>query len=619
MSKTHAALLAVLVGAKALESPIGFATLRSFDGVDTGIAQDVDYGFVSVEQSTSPSSESANIVIVKFNIKFTSSFGGCSQASPCVGGLAVHDGVSINDGARDELVGGHYYEGETDPWNVPGETNVGQWTSEDGDVATGSFEIDAGLAHATYADHTVVVTAPSGPRIGYGIFRGLPSQFTEIGHYPGSDDPLRPSGTVSITTTLNGDLQVAYTLVGLDMTDGAMGGLHVHTGISCTDAGGHFWFPNTAADPWNAVDTVYTTTGVTGTVIGRFTVADTGLNLGNMDGHAVVVHKANPNGATRIGCGTLMKQGSGPTVGLVSIGNYPENVAASVRGEVQISAGAGVGDLTVNYKLWFDEAGLLANDSGGLHIHKGVSCEDKDLVGGHYWDVALDATDPWGAGTMWTNIASDNNYSEGSFQVPKNFPFAAQTGHAVVVHNTAGARIGCGTIQGLEGYRAKLTAYPGYAGGETVSAEVTMNRAAGDTVGFSYALQSTELSATGGLHVHVGTTCATSGPHYWAPADAADPWTTITYTTDVNGIAFGYVAVDDGFALEDHKYHAVVAHLEAGDRVACGTLDGDYVAPIITDAPSPATTKAPTGKLSSASTAGVSAGAVLAAYTVFLL
>jgi hypothetical protein len=85
-------------------------------------------------------------------------------------------------------------------------------------------------------------------------------------------------------------------------------------------------------------------------------------------------------------------------------------------------------------------------ETGGLHIHKGTTCDDKDLVEGHYWDSGK-VEDPWTTegGAIYTS--KSDGKAKGKFTLDAGYDVAANDGHAVVVHDKAtGARYGCGIL-----------------------------------------------------------------------------------------------------------------------------------------------------------------------------
>jgi Cu/Zn superoxide dismutase len=108
-------------------------------------------------------------------------------------------------------------------------------------------------------------------------------------------------------------------------------------------------------------------------------------------------------------------------------------------------------------------------------------------------------------------------------------------------------------------------------------------------------LQGLDLSSTGGVHIHAGTTCADAflvGGHYWTPTSDPDPWTTVMWTSNANGAATADFTVSTGYPLASNYGHAVVVHAPNGTRVGCGVLTSTSNAP--TAVPTAPPTVAPT-------------------------
>eukprot|EP00854_Cymbomonas_tetramitiformis_P012850 gene12850-15186_t len=235
-------------------------------------------------------------------------------------GLHVHEGLSCDD-AR-----GHYFTGETDAWNAA------MYTADALGVARGSFDIDSGFPYSENMGHAFVVHDSSSVRAACGI---LAEQSW---------------------------------------------GMHIHEGMTCDEAGGHFWTPMSETDPWNNV--TYTPDGE-GNTIGKF-VIESGYPYAENIGHAFVVHGSEG----RIGCGVL---------------------------EVL---------------------------SYGMHIHTGTTCSDAEQVGGHYFNTSLD---PWIPDCMYTPDGEGNAEGECG-PISTGYDIEMNAGHAFVVHAAGGTRIGCGVL-----------------------------------------------------------------------------------------------------------------------------------------------------------------------------
>merc|ERR1712048_259894 len=83
-------------------------------------------------------------------------------------------------------------------------------------------------------------------------------------------------------------------------------------------------------------------------------------------------------------------------------------------------------------------------NASGIHIHEGMTCDDADSVGGHYYDGDSIAADPW---SPITYQASADGTTKGKTKASIG---AGQdiTGRAIVVHDKTGARVACALIEG---------------------------------------------------------------------------------------------------------------------------------------------------------------------------
>jgi ferredoxin len=231
-------------------------------------------------------------------------------------------------------------------------------------------------------------------------------------------------------------------------------------------------------------------------------------------------------------------------------------------------------------KLEYHLAGLEGSANSGLHIHTGITCQDASYVSGHYYAGEADGEDPW-----TTTVASDSSgVSVGNLEVKDGIDYAGTIGHAVVVHDAAGARIGCGVC--VESCTAKIKKYPGYdgslkaAGTVTVSASVEASYSS--TLNVTYDITgatpttNTSDSKYAGIHVHVGVDCDKDyvDGHYYATA--ADPWTT-SQLTNAAGDASGSFSVVAGLNYQAQIGHTVVVHADDTDstRIGCGVCVPD--------------------------------------------
>jgi len=377
------------------------------------------------------------------------------------------------------------------------------------------------------------------------------------------------------------DLEVSYDLQGLEANYAA--GIHIHTGTSCHESyvSGHFFA--TPVDPWT---TTTVTSDGNGDTTGKFNV-NAGLSMCDVTGHVVVVHSSTE----RIACGVCYESCT------ANIQAYPGTTGgkySSVAGSVSVSgAPAGVPWarspwLTLSYSLTGVEPGVAA----GLHIHTGTTCADADYVAGHFFatDLAYQQTvsntatsaDPW---FQPTSTADQCGATSGKIDtVLTGLQTSEHFGHAVVVHDGSGARIGCGICKKATecGHRydtctAKMGLYPGYTGSLQPSGKVQVSGSPGSGYGYksninlAYVLAGILPAYGAPMHIHTGTTCVDHGlvaGHYFA--SLVDPWGTRTLVTDGAGAVTGTIAdVHSGLSSAQSVGHAVVVH-DGPNRIACG-------------------------------------------------
>lgn len=117
--------------------------------------------------------------------------------------------------------------------------------------------------------------------------------FALIRDYPGTQGNMRPNSYVQVTSNGDGTLKVSYQLrFRNEEAAGAQGGAHIHAGLTCESAGGHYY--SSSADPWLATRWTHQSSA--------FSVPTGAYGLADNLGHAFVVHAAD---GTRIGCGVL--------------------------------------------------------------------------------------------------------------------------------------------------------------------------------------------------------------------------------------------------------------------------------------------------------------------------
>jgi len=81
----------------------------------------------------------------------------------------------------------------------------------------------------------------------------------------------------------------------------------------------------------------------------------------------------------------------------------------------------------------------------GIHIHAGTTCDDADLVEGHYWDAAK-TEDLWttAGGAVYNSDAGGN--TKDHFHLTNGYDVDGNNGHAVVIHAQDGSRVACGVL-----------------------------------------------------------------------------------------------------------------------------------------------------------------------------
>lgn len=125
-----------------------------------------------------------------------------------------------------------------------------------------------------------------------------------------------------------------------------------------------------------------------------------------------------------------------------------------------------------------------------------------------------------------------------------------------------------------------LGPYPGYTGELKIQGNVKLN-GDGSLVQLSWFLSGLEEQATGGIHIHTGTSCDNAdevGGHYWdAATEPEDPWNAALWDSSSPGHGFAVQTfeIDGGkaFGYNENVGRAVVVHDASGNRVACAVLN----------------------------------------------
>ncbi|KAK3247043.1 hypothetical protein CYMTET_43449 [Cymbomonas tetramitiformis] len=387
---------------------------------------------------------------------------GCGVLEALSYGMHIHTGLTCSAA---EEVGGHYYSTSNDPWNTEClYTPDGEGNAEGicGPITTG-YGIEMNVGHA------FVVHAEEGVRVACGVLEcegsSHPPIDTALSTYPGYSGSLSGlSGTVEVAPSgCEDDLQVTYSLVGAQpgQLQSEMGAYPEYSGAF---------------------------TGIGGTV----TVMQDGKT-------GLVVEYDLSGGQT----------------GVLSTGDlavYPGyDGSLSVAGTVSVTQ-KNASAITVTYSI----TGANPDETAGLHVHAGMSCEDAQ---DHYY---TGDTDAW---TSTTYTADADGAASGSFDIESGYPYSENVGHAFVVHS-ATHRVACGVL----------------------------------------------TAQSWGMHIHEGMTCEESGGHFWTPEDAEDPWNTVMYTPDGEGKAAGSFTIESGYPYSNNTGHAFVVHGSEG-RIGCGVLE----------------------------------------------
>jgi len=222
-------------------------------------------------------------------------------------GIHIHEGGTCSDAAQ---VGGHYYEGDTDPWLAVtySSKKYGKAKGEIGSISIGNSLDISGRA--------MVVHDSTGARVACAL---LPEEHspprTMLGLYPGYDGTLNVTGYVG-ASYIGVSARVSFSLDGLEAekcetTPAGVAnacGIHIHKGETCSDAaqvGGHYFEGDT--DPWESV--TYSGTNWT-SINGEIDSINIGSGL-DISGRALVVHDST---GARVACGQLpLYTGNGPS------------------------------------------------------------------------------------------------------------------------------------------------------------------------------------------------------------------------------------------------------------------------------------------------------------------
>jgi hypothetical protein len=362
-------------------------------------------------------------------------------------GIHIHEGKTCDDA---DSVGGHYYDGDSisaDPWSP-----VTYQASADG-TSKGKTSASIGDGQDINS-RAIVVHDKTGARVACALVEGKLEEVSDmrwgqtVGPYPGYTGTLEVTGDVDAYLSSSGKAYVTYTLRGLEdacktTPEGVANacGIHIHEGKSCDDAdavGGHYYDTDSlSADPWSPVGYV---TRLHGHAHGSG-VATIGQGQ-DIAGRAIVVHDST---GARVGCALLPSKLAVRDTNLAPYPGY--SGALSVTGTV---GGYLYGD---DAYIWYNLAGLEADcasapegvaNACGVHIHEGMTCDDADSVGGHYYDGDSISADPWSPVTYQASAdGTSKGKTSASIGDGQNI-----NGRAIVVHDKTGARVACALIEG---------------------------------------------------------------------------------------------------------------------------------------------------------------------------
>ena len=542
LSQTLEMKLVMLPVASAITASV---TLRSYPGTTTSVR-----GFLRID-----SDEAKEQLII------TGTATGLE--AEVNGGIHIHSGFSCDDA---DLVEGHYFEGAEDPWLVTTYDTDAKGLSAISLVVSG-FTMSGRLP---VADRALVLHAADGSRVACGIVTPTSGQFVSFSVYPGYTGLYdTPVGTLLVEDLGSSSISIQGTVAGFESS--VSGGLHIHEGFNCDNAGGHYFIGTD--DPW--LLTTYTTgsDGVGSNV--SLTVAPYTLHSEYPVAHrAVVLHESD---GTRVACGVLgapvelaevasTSSSKSQVKAGVMLGDYPGTTSSGVRGFLRIDSDEAMERLTITGTV----SGLEASVNGaGIHIHSGFSCDDADLVEGHYYEGLVD---PWLVTTYDTDasgLALISLEVDGYSLLGQRFPVADR---AVVLHAADGSRVACGIVEPTSGEFLSLATYPGYTGSSSPVGTLLVADLGSSSISISGYVAGLEGSVSGGLHVHEGFNCDNAGGHYFLGSD--DPWLTTMYTTGSDGAGNVSLTVAP-YTLRAESpiaYRAIVLHEADGTRVACGII-----------------------------------------------
>jgi len=250
-----------------------------------------------------------------------------------------------------------------------------------------------------------------------------------------------------VTVKFDGDeMEFKYNIKGVEAncTDC---GIHIHSGTSCEDAslvGGHYWDAKKVEDLWTPDGGAVYNSNAGGNVKDHFHITN-GYDVDGNNGHAVTIHAQD---GTRVGCGVLSKSRKSAKSCKMKkmtletcLDVYPgySGELDDVAGKVKVSFKGT--DQALKYNMKNTDIDCV---DCGIHIHSGTTCNNTDLVGGHYWSPNVE--DPWTTAGGSTYDSDSTGKARGDFHLNAGTNYYDNVGHAVVVHDRDGNRYGCGVL-----------------------------------------------------------------------------------------------------------------------------------------------------------------------------
>ncbi len=376
-----------------------------------------------------------------------------------------------------------------------------------------------------------------------------------LSKYPGYNGAVRPSGKITVVqektnevgavvapypgytgtrlknvagwvrvqngvTGTSGQLTVEFSLFGLEPN--SEGGLHVHRGATCADAGPHFYDVVGAGqreDPWTSLKRWIA--DMHGHAAGTFTVIP-GPNSLDVLGRTVVIHDigASPGNGNRVACGVLQNMNFAKvSYEMTGLGEVTSGQTGGVNG-VNADAngngnggggntGGGGGANNNNNNNNQNQNSPLLTDTGIISIHSGTTCQGTNVqIGATYKNEMVLGTDadPW----RTEYVADRRGEARGSFVVAYGYSLRETRGRTVVVTDYDGNKVACGVLNDAERSSEEFAA---------------------------------RQSVRGQISLHDGAYCGeepSASYHGKAAAgvtEGVDPWSSVKYTTDEFGHA----------------------------------------------------------------------------------